>query len=169
MQQQLGVLGTISAFTFRHRETKKNLCRGGRSQDLPDTDFQPAIRQLKFCSLSLLSLLFQQKVMWDIAMPTLYVLSQTIIEVPAYIHEHVLDRPVLQNLEAVSLLRSNVSGFLSEVKVKVKVKLSVTTPNAKNSPQMSTAVYKLLLFGQQEQIRRPRRPQNHLSIWGENL
>jgi hypothetical protein len=27
MQQQLGVLGTISAFAFRHRETKKNLCR----------------------------------------------------------------------------------------------------------------------------------------------
>ena len=47
MQQQLGVLGTISAFAFRHRETKKNLCRGGRSQDLPDTDFQPAIRHLK--------------------------------------------------------------------------------------------------------------------------
>jgi len=32
-------LGTISAFACRHRETKKNLCRGGRSQDLPDTDF----------------------------------------------------------------------------------------------------------------------------------
>ena len=48
MQQQLGVLGTISAFAFRHRETKKNLCRGGRLQDLPDTDFQPAIRQLKY-------------------------------------------------------------------------------------------------------------------------
>jgi hypothetical protein len=32
-------LGTISVFVFRHRETKKNLCRGGRSeQDLPDTD-----------------------------------------------------------------------------------------------------------------------------------
>ena len=26
MQKQLGVLGTISAFAFRHRETKKNLC-----------------------------------------------------------------------------------------------------------------------------------------------
>jgi hypothetical protein len=35
MQWQLGVLGTISAFAFRHRETKKNLCRGGRSQNLP--------------------------------------------------------------------------------------------------------------------------------------
>jgi len=30
MKWQLGVLGTISAFAFRHRETKKNLCRGGR-------------------------------------------------------------------------------------------------------------------------------------------
>jgi hypothetical protein len=39
MQQQLGVLGTVSAFAFRHRETKKNVCLGGRSQDLPDTDF----------------------------------------------------------------------------------------------------------------------------------
>ena len=41
MQQQLGNLGTISAFACRHRETKKNLCRGGRSQDLPDNDCQP--------------------------------------------------------------------------------------------------------------------------------
>jgi hypothetical protein len=32
-------LGNISAFAFRHRETKKNLCQGGWSeQDLPDTD-----------------------------------------------------------------------------------------------------------------------------------
>ena len=46
MQYQFGVLGTISAFAFRHRETKKNLCRGGRSQDLPNTDFQPAMWQL---------------------------------------------------------------------------------------------------------------------------
>jgi hypothetical protein len=37
MYWQLGVLGTISAFAFRHRETKENLCRGGRSQDLPNT------------------------------------------------------------------------------------------------------------------------------------
>ena len=36
MWWQLGVLGTISAFAFRHRKTKKNLCRGGRSQDLPN-------------------------------------------------------------------------------------------------------------------------------------
>ena len=34
-----GNLGTISAFAYRYRETKENLCRGGRSQDLPDTDF----------------------------------------------------------------------------------------------------------------------------------
>ena len=27
MKWQLGILGTISAFAFRHRETKKNLCR----------------------------------------------------------------------------------------------------------------------------------------------
>ena len=32
------MLGTISAFAYRHRETKKNLCWGGRSQDLPNTD-----------------------------------------------------------------------------------------------------------------------------------
>ena len=32
-------LGTISAFAFRHGETKKKLCRGGRSHDLPSTDF----------------------------------------------------------------------------------------------------------------------------------
>ena len=36
MQQQLGNLGTISAFACRHRETKKNLCQGGQSQDLLD-------------------------------------------------------------------------------------------------------------------------------------
>jgi hypothetical protein len=39
MQKQLGNLGTISAFAYRHREKKKNLCRVGRSQDLPDTGF----------------------------------------------------------------------------------------------------------------------------------
>jgi hypothetical protein len=37
-QWQLGVLGTISAFAFRLGETKKNLCQGDQSQDLPDTD-----------------------------------------------------------------------------------------------------------------------------------
>ena len=47
MQWQLGILGTISALAYRHRETKKNLCRGGRSQDLPNTDFQPAVRHYK--------------------------------------------------------------------------------------------------------------------------
>jgi len=46
MKWQLETLGNISAFTFRHRETKKNLCRCGRSQDLPNTDFQPAVRHL---------------------------------------------------------------------------------------------------------------------------
>ena len=40
MYWQLGMLGTISAFAYRHRETEKNLCRGGRSQDLPNTDFR---------------------------------------------------------------------------------------------------------------------------------
>ena len=48
MQWQLGNLGIISAFAYRHRETKKNLCRGGRSQDLPNTDFQPAVRHPKY-------------------------------------------------------------------------------------------------------------------------
>ena len=31
MWKQLGNLGTISAFASRHRETKKNLCRGGKT------------------------------------------------------------------------------------------------------------------------------------------
>ena len=35
----LGILGTISEFAFRHRQTKKNLCRGGWSQDRPNTYF----------------------------------------------------------------------------------------------------------------------------------
>ena len=48
MQWQLGMLGTISAFAYRHRETKRNLCRDGRSQDLPSTDFQPAVRHIKY-------------------------------------------------------------------------------------------------------------------------
>jgi len=39
MYWQLGILGTISAFVFRHRETKKNLFRGERSQEFPNTDF----------------------------------------------------------------------------------------------------------------------------------
>ena len=29
----------LSICFYRHRETEKNLCRGGRSQDLPSTDF----------------------------------------------------------------------------------------------------------------------------------
>ena len=32
-------LGTASEFAYRHRGTKKNLCRGGQSQDLSNTDF----------------------------------------------------------------------------------------------------------------------------------
>ena len=31
-------VGKVSAFAYRHRETENNLCRGGRSQDLPCTD-----------------------------------------------------------------------------------------------------------------------------------
>ena len=39
----LDVSGTIPAFALVHRKTKKNLCRDGRSQDLPVTDFsQPS-------------------------------------------------------------------------------------------------------------------------------
>ena len=52
MQQQLGMLGTISAFAYRHREKKKILCRVGRSQDFPDNDFQPAIRQIKYYTVN---------------------------------------------------------------------------------------------------------------------
>jgi len=32
-------LGNHLSICFRHRETKKNLCRDGRSQDLPNTYF----------------------------------------------------------------------------------------------------------------------------------
>ena len=32
MYWQIGILGIISAFAYRHRETKKNLCQGGQSQ-----------------------------------------------------------------------------------------------------------------------------------------
>ena len=35
----LEVSGTIPAFAVVHRETEKNVCRDGRSHDLPDTDF----------------------------------------------------------------------------------------------------------------------------------
>ena len=40
MLWQLGILGTISAFAYRHRETKKNLCRDGfeiTHNDVPQT------------------------------------------------------------------------------------------------------------------------------------
>jgi hypothetical protein len=33
------ITGTIPAFALGPRNTKKNLCRDGRSQDLPVTDF----------------------------------------------------------------------------------------------------------------------------------
>ena len=52
MQQQLGVLGTISAFAYRQTQgNHENLRRDGRSQDLPDTDFQPAVRHLEDCKI----------------------------------------------------------------------------------------------------------------------
>jgi len=38
----------LAAFAYRHRETKKNLCRGGRSHHLPDSDLWLTIRQLKY-------------------------------------------------------------------------------------------------------------------------
>ena len=38
------ILGTISAYAYRHRETEKNLCRRDRSHDLANTDFQAAVR-----------------------------------------------------------------------------------------------------------------------------
>jgi hypothetical protein len=40
------MLGTVSAFAYRHRETEKNLCRDGWSQDLPNTGFQLAVWHL---------------------------------------------------------------------------------------------------------------------------
>ena len=42
----LEITGTILAFALGPRETKENLCRDGRSQDLPVADFQPAVRYL---------------------------------------------------------------------------------------------------------------------------
>jgi len=40
MQWQLGrEMGTIPAFASRTQENQENLCRGGRSQDLPDSGF----------------------------------------------------------------------------------------------------------------------------------
>ena len=35
----LSLCSKISAFAYRQRDTKKTLCRGGRSQDLLSTDF----------------------------------------------------------------------------------------------------------------------------------
>jgi len=40
-------LGNHLNIAYRRSETKKNLRRGGRSQDLPNTDFWPAVRHLK--------------------------------------------------------------------------------------------------------------------------
>jgi len=45
MQLQLGVLGTISAFTYRQWKTKKKLCRCGWSQDLPDHNPATKVRK----------------------------------------------------------------------------------------------------------------------------
>jgi len=40
MQWQLGrEIGTIPAFASRTQENQENLCRDGRSQDLPDSGF----------------------------------------------------------------------------------------------------------------------------------
>jgi len=40
MQWQLGrEMRTIPAFVSRTQENQENLCRGGRSQDLPDSGF----------------------------------------------------------------------------------------------------------------------------------
>jgi hypothetical protein len=41
-----GKTGTIPAFALGPRKTKKNLCRDDRSQDLPVTDCEPAVRHL---------------------------------------------------------------------------------------------------------------------------
>ena len=40
-------LGNHLSIAYKHKETKKNLCRGGHSQDFPNTDFFPAVRHLK--------------------------------------------------------------------------------------------------------------------------
>ena len=44
MQQQLGVLGTISVFAYRHRDTKKKLCRGKKNL------FKPRLLSLAQCA-----------------------------------------------------------------------------------------------------------------------
>jgi len=50
-QWQREILGTISAFAYRQRENKKKLCRGDRSQDLPNTDFEAIICLQIRCSI----------------------------------------------------------------------------------------------------------------------
>ena len=47
MQWQLGrEMGTIPTFASRTQENQETLGRGGRSQDLPDSGFQPAVQHL---------------------------------------------------------------------------------------------------------------------------
>ena len=47
MQWQLGrEMGNIPAFASRTQENQGNLGRDGRSQDLPDSGFQPDVRHL---------------------------------------------------------------------------------------------------------------------------
>jgi hypothetical protein len=58
--------GTIPAFALGPRKTKKNLCRDGRSQDLPATDLQPAVRHLSEClSLVRMSSAFYMQVKYN--------------------------------------------------------------------------------------------------------
>jgi hypothetical protein len=45
--------GNVPAFALGPSKTKKNLCRDGRSQDLPATDLYPAVRHLAACSCTL--------------------------------------------------------------------------------------------------------------------
>ena len=40
-------LGTFTANAYSHRETKKKSCRGGRSQEILNTDIQSAVQYLK--------------------------------------------------------------------------------------------------------------------------
>ena len=40
-------LGNHLSIAYRHRKTKKNLCRSGRSQKLANTELWPAVRHLK--------------------------------------------------------------------------------------------------------------------------
>jgi hypothetical protein len=73
MYWQLGILGTISAFAHGHRKTKKNLCRGGRSQDLPDPALLTADRlQYKAVRLQYKAVRLQYKA---VRLQYIYVLS----------------------------------------------------------------------------------------------